>query len=200
MFIELTEILRCPREHQDTYVICVPITMDGRRVVRGVVSCPICQADYPVIDGVVYFSSPDEPVAVSDHHATALTPDAACTFLGLDGPGGYVLLVGHAGRLAAGLADVLPGTQFIAINPPAGVASGATLSVLRSARTVPLKRPSVRGAVVGPDAAVEPWLTETAAALLPGLRLVAELEGAVVPGMAELARGAGVYVGEKQRG
>jgi hypothetical protein len=57
VFIELTEILRCPNDHLESYMVAAPMTMDGRRIVRGVVGCPECQAEFPIVDGVVYFGA-----------------------------------------------------------------------------------------------------------------------------------------------
>jgi uncharacterized protein YbaR (Trm112 family) len=57
LFIELTEILRCPRGHAESYLVAAPIAMDGRRIVRGVIGCPECHAEFPIVDGVGYFGA-----------------------------------------------------------------------------------------------------------------------------------------------
>jgi hypothetical protein len=56
----------------------------------------------------------------------------------------------------------------------------------------------VRAVVLGADFAGEPWLAEGVRVLLKGLRLVVEDERASPGGIAELARGAGLLVGEKR--
>lgn len=183
MFIELTEILRCPRSHEHSYMICVPITMDGRRVVRGAISCPVCQSDFPILEGVTYFSPPAPPPEA----AGVLTGEAARAFLGLEGAGGYVVLIGSAARLASELGDA----HVVAVNPPAGARAP---SMLRVDGMIPLKQPSVRGIIVGPEAVVDPWLREAASVVLPGLRVVLERENIEIPGMTVLASGAGVTV------
>jgi len=128
---------------------------------------------------------------------TRLTADAAATFLDLQGTGGYVLLVGDAGRLANALADQLR-TAIVCVNPPSRSASGAPVTVLHSPSALPIRRHSVRAAILGADAAADPWLAAAAAALLPGLRMIVEDEAAQPPGIVDLARGAGVVVGEKR--
>lgn len=164
-------------------MICVPIAMDRRRVVRGAISCPVCQSDFPIIDGVTYFSPPAPPAEASG----VLTGEAARAFLGLEGAGGYVLLIGSAARLAAELGDA----HVVAVNPPAGVSAPSNLRV---DGMIPLRQPSVRGVIVGAEAAREPWLSEAAAVVLPGLRVVVEREGIEMTGMSVLATGAGVTV------
>ena len=221
MFIELTEILRCPNDHPESYVVATPIVMDGRRIVRGVVGCPECRAEYPIVDGVAYFTDarasaardgparsgglrPSEdgaPPAVAGG-SIAGTPDydaaALATLLNLSGPGGYAVLAGGAGRLGAALFATAPGVHLVAVNPPAGVAPSLMLSVLRCPAGLPLTSASVRGVALGADLATPPWLAEARRALLPGLRLVVEDERASSEGLSELARGAGLLVGEKR--
>jgi hypothetical protein len=109
-----------------------------------------------------------------------------------------VLLVGEAGKLARDLAGRLDRVHVVAVNPPAEVQPDDGVSVLLSPSGLPVKRHSMRGVVVGPDAAGGPWLEAALGALLPGLRAVIESESAQPQGLAELARGAGVLVGEKR--
>jgi len=55
-----------------------------------------------------------------------------------------------------------------------------------------------RGVVVGAELARTPWVAEGVRVLLPGRRLVVEDEQAAPAGMAQLASGQGVWVGEKR--
>lgn len=197
MFIELTEALRCPRPHEESYLVCVPSLMDGRRVLRGALGCPACHAEYPVVDGIAWFAPPGEEVPPAAAPG-ALTAEAVRTFLDLQGRGGYVLLLGGAGRVGPALAALLPGVHVFGVNPPPDVGPSAEFSVLRSPRGLPVRRASTRGVVVGSDAAGEPWLAAAALTLLPGLRMVVEDEQAEPPGILALARGAGAFVGEKR--
>jgi uncharacterized protein YbaR (Trm112 family) len=198
MFIEITEILRCPRQHEESYVICGPVTMEGRDVVRGGIVCPACRAEYPIVDRIAFFGPPDEPVqGARAAAASSLTAEAVVTFLDLQGEGGYVVTVGAAGRLGPALGAALPGVGIVAVNPPAGTAPSDGLSVIVSPRALPVRAKSVRAVVVGGDAAAGPWLDASVAALLPGLRIVVEDQAASPAGITRLAAGGGVFVGEK---
>jgi hypothetical protein len=188
------------------YVVCVPVEMDQRRVVRGGIGCPVCGAEYPIVDGVVHFEA-GTPTLAGDRPAWPTRDasplpeyDAAAlrSFIALEGAGGYVLLVGAAGRLGAASAELHPGVHFFSINPPDEARPTSGFSVLRSPEGFPVKRNSVRAVVVGADHAVEPWLGAAAGSLLKGLRFVAEDERASVDGIVELARGGGLLVGEKR--
>lgn len=199
MFLELTEILRCPRDHDESYLICGPVTMDGRDVVRGGLVCPVCRAEFPILDRIAWFAPPDQSAAgAAPAPAPTLTAEAALAFLDLQGAGGYALTVGAAGRLGPALGAALAGVGIVGLNPPQEVAASPTFSVLRSPRGFPVRRRTVRAVLVGPDAAREPWLERALEALLPGLRVVIEDAAANPRGIAPLAHGAGVFVGEKR--
>lgn len=204
MLLELTEILRCPGAHEASYVVCVTEAVEGSRVVRGVVGCPVCQAEYPVRDGRVDFRGKTprrhdaKPLGQGTGDSGPLTAEAAATFLGLRGPGGYVLLAGAAARLAQELSEQVPGVHVVCVNAPEGAAPSAAASYLFADDTVPVKSSWMRGVVLGADCAERAWLAEGARLLLDGLRLVVEREDIEVPGVVELARGAGVTVCEKR--
>ena len=53
MFVELVDLLRCPRPHEDTWLVAAAEAMSGRHIVRGTLGCPVCEAEYPIRDGVV---------------------------------------------------------------------------------------------------------------------------------------------------
>jgi uncharacterized protein YbaR (Trm112 family) len=200
LFIELTEILRCPRDHPESYLVAAPIIMDARRIVRGVVGCPECGAEFPVLDGIAYFGDRARPPRrragrpAPDYDAVALA-----AFLNLGGPGGYAALVGQAARFGPAIVALLPGVHVVAVNPPPGVAPLPMLSVLESPRALPVKSATLRAVALGADHAAAPWPAEAARALLPGLRLVIEDERAAPDGVSELARAAGLFVGARDR-
>lgn len=204
MLLELTEILRCPADHEESYVVCVTYAVEGSHVVRGVIGCPVCQAEYPIVDGVADLRAETHRRTDAQAHsdgapsAGPLTAEAAAAFLGLRGPGGYVLLAGSGARLAADLAALVPGVHVVCVNAAEGLPRAVAASYLRAANGVPVKSSWMRGVVLGADCAGEPWLAEGARLLLGGLRMVVEDEGAAPEGVAELARGAGVSVWERR--
>lgn len=192
MFIELSEFLRCPEPHDDTFCVVAPQEMAGRVIVRGLVGCPVCQREYPIEGGVVQFGAVEGVEA-----AQAPDPEAVWALLGLAGAGGFVVLVGSAARLAAPLAARLDGVHLVAVNPARGLKPPSAVSVLTHPRQIPLRDAMARGVVLGAEAAVEPWVREGARVLLPGLRLVAVAEDVSAPGLERLAAGKGLWVGRK---
>ncbi len=197
MFIELTDHLRCPADHPESFLVLIPDLMDGRRVVRGTLGCPVCQAEYLIADGVVRFGAghpPGSPPATS-----AGSPDAAAVhaFLGIEGPGGYVGLIGDSARVALGLGELLPGVHLVAVNPPAETRPGERMSVLRAAR-LPLKGRAFRGMVVGlPEALDAGWQRASIGALLPGLRATGTGPVPDAEGFEVLGEAGGWWVGRR---
>src|SRR3954453_2468487 len=145
MFIELTDHLRCPEDHEESFLVLLPDQMDGRSVISGQLGCPVCGRTYSVEDGILDFGG--APAGVTG--TTRLTADALTPLAGLSGPGGYFTLVGPLGSLATEFHEANPGVALVAINPPAGVVDAPAISVIRAAR-IPLKSRSMRGVALGP--------------------------------------------------
>jgi len=195
MFIELTDHLRCPAEHDEAFLVLLPDELDGRSVRTGTLGCPVCDRRFVLRGGVLDLGdAPDAPVASPMLAAEALTP-----LVGLDGPGGYLALVGPPAGCWREVAALTPGVGLVAVNPPAGVIDEEGISVLRGGR-LPLKSNSMRGVVLGAPYGGDPaWVREAARVVLPGLRVVGE-GGDPPPELIDLmASAGGVWVGTRRR-
>lgn len=195
MFIELTDHLRCPADHPESFLVLVPDELRDRSVRVGKLGCPVCRREFPITDGVARFGRvPPQPVA-----ATGTAADAAAVnaFLGLEGPGGYVAFVGPAAAYWADLESELPGVHVVLVNPPEGVTAGALTSVLE-ASMIPMRSRSMRGVVLGRGyGGDELWQREAARVTLPGLRVVGEGGEPSVAGLEVLASAGGWWVGRR---
>jgi uncharacterized protein YbaR (Trm112 family) len=205
MHIELTEMLRCPEAHELDVLVLSTAEMRGRMVRSGVVGCPVCRKEYPIVRGVVDFtgggtrdgeSESRSPAVARTQSSTA--PETLQALLDLSGPGGYVVLVGDATRHAAGLAGLMGGIHFVGVNAPPPIEELPVLSLLSARARIPLRPAIARGVVLGSARAPLPWLEETARLLLRGRRFVVEREDVEPPpGIRRLAVGQGLWVGEK---
>lgn len=185
MFIELTDHLRCPADHEEAFLVLIPGRMEGRRVIEGHLGCPVCGWGTAWDDGIPDFRgrpAASGPAAgggaISDHSEAsagaggpAFDAGAALALLGLDGPGGWVAFAGRTGALAHAFAELLPNVNIVAVNPPPAVTSHATVSIIRS-DAWPIKQRSMRGVVVGEDAAA--LAAAAIGSVLPGLRAAGE--------------------------
>lgn len=199
MFIELTDHLRCPADHDEQFLVLLPEAMSERMVQRGSLGCPVCDRTFLVKDGTLVAASGAVPPPPDG--ASALDADAMAALLGLGGPGGYLVLVGTPGMAWRELLERVPGVAPVLVNPPAEVPTGYPASLVRSDR-IPLKRRSMRGVVLGAGAADDEWWrTEAARVTLPGLRVVGEGTAAPLDGRLELlASTAGAWVAAVRSG
>ena len=195
MFIELTDHLRCPSDHDERFLVLLPDRMEGRSVRSGQLGCPVCGRVFHLADGV--FDAGDAPPAVEG--ALALTGDALCALVGLHGPGGYLVIAGAPAALLEEIGEQFPGVAIVAVNPPAGVADGDLVSVLR-AGMFPLKSRSMRGVVLGAPYGDDPhWVGEAARVVLPGLRVVGEGGDPTAEKVELMASAGGVWVATPRR-
>ena len=196
MFIELTDILRCPADHEENVLVLLPDGVADRQVTTGHLGCMECGLVYPVREGVAEFGPPGMAVLRS----IKLTGTAMAAFLGLGGPGGYVALVGGAAEDWVGFAAAAEGVHVVAVNPPIPLAPARGVSVVRAGR-LPVKSRHLRGVVLGPGFAGDPaWLAEATRTLLPGLHLVGEGPTPSAPGIEVLAGADGVWVARSAGG
>ena len=195
MFIELTDHLRCPEDHEEQFLVLLSDRLDGRSVKQGQLGCPVCGRTFALHEGVVDFGGAPR----SENAPTALSAEAVVALGGVTGPGGYFVLVGSPAGRWRELSEQLPGVALVAVNPPADVADETGISVLRGGR-LPLKSRSMRGVVLGMGyAAAEGWVRDAARVTLPGLRVVGE-GGTPSPDSIELLASAeGVWVGTPRR-
>lgn len=193
MFIELTDILRCPEPHDEAYLVLIPDEMAERSVRSGRLGCPVCHREYVIRDGVVDFGGAGTEASA----AAAISPDALAAFLGLSGPGGYVGIVGGSPELGGRLIRTIPAVHFVLINPPPGANELSLLSLLR-AGSIPIKSRSLRGVVLlAPFAGESAWRDEALRVLLPGLRVVGQGAPPEHAGLEVLASAGGWWVAQK---
>jgi uncharacterized protein YbaR (Trm112 family) len=187
VFIELLDLLRCPKPHEDTWLVASFKTVSNRFVESGTLGCPICSAQYPIEDGVADFtggeSSPscEEQRTAASHRREELATRAGA-FLDATEPGATVVLGGvwsYAAEELSNLAEV----RVLALNPGSEVKETASVGLVRVAAAIPVAAESCIGVAV--DAWFNSGIVVSAArAVRPGGRVVGP---ASMPPLAELA-------------
>ncbi|HEU5040639.1 MAG TPA: hypothetical protein VFT84_07460 [Gemmatimonadales bacterium] len=196
MFIELTDHLRCPAEHEERYLVLLPDRIEERSVRDGRLGCPVCGRTFVLRDGALEIEGvAGEPTA----ETAALTPDAVAALAGVNGPGGYLVLVGAPGAAWREVAEVVPKVGLVAVNPGSETRDEPGVSVIRGPR-LPLKSRSMRGVVLGQPYGGDPaWVAEAARVVLPGLRVVGEGPDPADDLIELMATAGGVWVGTPRR-
>jgi uncharacterized protein YbaR (Trm112 family) len=196
MFIELTDHLRCPVDHEESFLVLLPDRIEGRSVLAGQLGCPVCGRTYELRDGVLDLGGAPDWTEDSE---TVLDAEAVTALTGLHGPGGYLTLVGSVASLWQEIAELNPGVALVAVNPPAGMGNTPGISVLRAGR-IPLKSGAMRGVVLGKTfGGSADWVSEAARVVLPGLRVVGEGPDPSPAVIDLMASADGVWVGTKRR-
>ena len=192
MFIPLVDILRCVNPHAETWLVASIERAEDRFIIEGTLGCPTCLAEYPIRDGVVYFTERCDTPATTPSEAEAVRLAAA---LDLTEPRMTALLQGTWGAHAQLVRAVSP-AQLILLNPPSGTTSADGVSVVIGL-TIPLAQQSVDAIAL--DASFTKATRENSNTLeLPALRregrLLAPASTPVPHGFAELARDEDVWV------
>lgn len=202
MFIELIDALRCIRPHEDSWLVGAFDEMQGRNIVAGTLGCPVCEASYPIVDGVARFGAP--PAGGSFALEVRHTPEEAmrlAAMLDLVTGRGLVVLVGEWGVAARALSALAEDVQLLLANaPPDAVRAGldAGASALIAPDILPVAAASCRGVALGGAAASAAMLASATRALAAGGRLVAPAAAPIPEGMAELARDEQLWVAERR--
>jgi uncharacterized protein YbaR (Trm112 family) len=191
MFIPLVDSLRCPNVHEETWLVASIDRAEDRDIKEGFLGCPSCMAEYPIRDGIVYFSSDAaRGEFVAPREAEAMRLAAA---LDLTDPRMSAVLQGAWGAHAPIVRGLTP-AQLILVNPPEGVISGDGISIAIADRA-PIAAASMDAAAA--DASASPAMVASLQSTLRGgKRMLAPVAVPLPPSLTELARDADVWVAQ----
>jgi uncharacterized protein YbaR (Trm112 family) len=196
MHIEFIDLLRCPRPHEETWLVAAFYRMNGRQVLEGTLGCHVCGAEYPIHDGIAFFREQAD-AAPFGNRGDSEAPDSAmriAAFLDLARPGALALLVGDLADASDAVA-ALTSSRIIALNAPLRTSDESVLQI-DSNPPLPLASHSLDGIALDPASSSGEMLEEASRLLRPRGRLLAasglELSGK----FSELARDADYVVAE----
>jgi hypothetical protein len=200
MFIELIDLLRCVRPHEDTWLVASFSSVSHRFVEEARLGCPSCSAEYSIRGGVPDFSGgvalPDcEQERSSSSHRREELATRAGAYLDVTEPGATVVLGGLWAYAAQELSE-LAQVRVLAINAPSEVKESETVGLVRVAEEIPLAAGSVLGVAL--DAWFPAKIVESAVRIVrPGERIVGPASIAAPPALAVLARDERYWVAQK---
>jgi hypothetical protein len=175
VFIELIDLLRCVRAHDDTWLVASFDKVSHRFVEEAKLGCPSCSAEYWIRGGVADFSQEmilpeceDERKAASHRREELATRAGA--YLEATEPGATIVLGGLWAYAAQELSEMAE-VRVIAINAPSEVKESETVGLVRVGSEIPLAAGSVLG--VAFDAWFPAKIVESAVRVVrPGGRIV----------------------------
>ena len=200
MFIELIDLLRCTKPHDETWLVAAFNTVSNRFVQEGKLGCPACSAEYWIRDGVGDFTGGISlPACDEERTATGHTREELATragaYLDATEAGATVVLGGlwaYAGHELSLMSDV----RVLALNAPSDANESERVGLLRVASEIPLATGSVLGVAL--DAWFPEGITESAARVVrPGGRVVGPVGLEVPSGLTVLAHDDKYWVAQK---
>jgi uncharacterized protein YbaR (Trm112 family) len=196
MHLEVVQALRCPRAHEESWLVARTDRMEARHIEAGVLGCPVCGAAYPVAAGVAHLgrSVTPEGQAPPDHDAAL----RAAALLDLTTPTGFVVLAGRWAAAAVEVAALAEGVHVLgadAAGPPPPL--GVGVSSIECGEVMPLGAAVARGIAVDAAHATPEALAAAATALAAGGRLLAPAAAPLPDAVTELARDDRWWVAEK---
>jgi uncharacterized protein YbaR (Trm112 family) len=198
MFIELIDVLRCPNAHEESWLVLASRRIDGRDVMEGVLGCPVCEAEYPIADGIVQFASASRSNAVVQPSAEEEALRLAA-LLDLAAPGGYAVIAGTPGKNAPHL-RTFTDVPLLLVNPPRGTEMGngvSGMTIESDWATLPLAPSSAR-AIALDDTTTPVQLRAALRVVRPSGRVLAPIGLSVPDGVSELARDARQWLVERR--
>jgi uncharacterized protein YbaR (Trm112 family) len=199
VLIELVDHLRCPRPHEETWLVASTNRTEGRDIIEGTLGCPICRAEYPIRDGVVWFDHREQATVSTPDLAAQRAPERAmrlAAFLDLSDAQGLALLAGSWAVAAQHLRGAVP-THLVLLNPRPTTAAGQGISVVEIAAGIPLADGTCRGVALDTSHADDAYLAAAVGVLRPRGRLVAPASTPTPVGVTELARDETLWVAER---
>ncbi len=188
MYIELIDLLRCPRPHADSWLVAAFSRMDGRFVVEGKLGCPVCSASYSIVDGVVDLRErpgPREEAPGDSLRADQESAVRAAALLGLTKPNAIVVLVGSSANLSHQVSE-LAEARVLAVNPTTKIDETERVAVILSNDKLPFAPSAVDGIMV--DETTTAFATDASRILRQGGRLIAPTATKLPAGFRELAK------------
>ncbi len=154
MFLELTDLLTCPRCGPQHGLVLLVEEVQERRVRRGWLGCPRCRTDFRVDGGVADLRLDRESADAARHPVSE--DELALKIVALSGLGrerGYLLLGDRLGQAAPSVAQLAPELEIIAVSrePPLEERGDADrLSWIVSDVHYPLLEYRLQGVVIAP--------------------------------------------------
>lgn len=201
MFIELIDLLRCIKPHDDTWLVASFNTVSNRFVRDGKLGCPVCSAEYWIRGGVADLSAgsllpacEDERKAASHRREELATRAGA--YLDATEPGATIVLGGlwaYAARELSEMARV----RVFALNAPAEVRESEAVGLVSVGSVIPLAAGSVAGVAL--DAWFPVTILDSALKVVrPAGRVVGPANVAAPAGLSVLAHDDRYWVAQKE--
>jgi uncharacterized protein YbaR (Trm112 family) len=198
MFIELVELLRCTRPHEESWLVAAMDRVENRVILAGRLGCPVCSSEYEIRDGIVELDR-DRP----DHASGDLVPPAPAdpwrlaALLDLRPPASVAVVEAAEPDAVDALLEIFTGS-IVVLNPLHAPAPRERLAVLRAPGRIPLRAHSADAVAV--RGSNERLLLDAVHVLRAGGRLLAPEIAPLPQGTREIARDGHEWLAVRETG
>ncbi len=191
MLRDLLDSLRCPRAHAESWLVAMVHRADGPVLLDADLACPVCGAEFRIIDGTAQFDAAEPGVRDEAMDATR-----TAALLGLSEGHLPVLLTGRYAGTGAALGELVPLPQ-VWLNPSGGLPAPAVpRSTLVVRARLPLGVETLAAAAVDAAHANSVMLASIVRAVRVGGRVLAPATVPIPDGLRALARDDEAWVAE----
>ena len=191
MLRDLLDSLRCPRAHAESWLVAMVHRADGPVLLDADLACPVCGAEFRIIDGTAQFDAAEPGVRDEAMDATR-----TAALLGLSEGHLPVLLTGRYAGTGAALGELVPLPQ-VWLNPSGGLPAPAVpRSTLVVRARLPLGVETLAAAAVDAAHANSVMLASIVRAVRVGGRVLAPAPVPIPDGLRALARDDEAWVAE----
>lgn len=190
MLRDLLDSLRCPRPHEESWLVAMVHRADGPNLLDAELACPVCGAEFRVTHGVARFDETGPVHRGEPVHALRLAAQLGVTE-------GVVPVLLTGGYTAAGAElSALTSVPQVWVNGPEGNLRPVSGSVITVSGRVPLGVETLAGAAVDEAHAETEMLESIVRAVRMRGRIVAPAHIPLPSGVRELARDDAEWVAE----
>lgn len=196
MLRDLLDSLRCPRDHEESWLVAVVQRANGPVLVDADLACPVCGAEFALREGLATFAESWSTEMPAPGSAETLDPARLTALLGVTEGAYPLLLSGNLARAGAGVAELIDVPQLW-INAPDDISDAPTFcSRLVVGDRLPLGVATVAAAALDARHASPMFIASAVRTVRQGGRIVAPVATPVPAGVRELARDDAQWVGE----
>jgi hypothetical protein len=183
MHIELIDLLRCPREHEETWLVAALSAVQDRFVLKAKLGCPVCGASYSITNGTADLRTdggdrPSAHIEVEDEEAVRIAG-----LLNLTTQNSVVVLEAHNAMHAHRVSEMTV-CRVIALNPSGAVDDSETVATVLCDARIPLASRSIAGAACESENVIQ----DAARVLRDAGRALLPVDSTIPSGLTEIAR------------
>jgi uncharacterized protein YbaR (Trm112 family) len=191
MHIELIDLLRCPKDHEETWLVAALNAIEDRIVIKAKLGCPVCGSSYFISRGIADLRTNQADITAEPADANSNVAVRIAALLNLTRPGSLAILQGKYASDASDISE-MTNARVIALNSSARVDDSELVASVLSEQRIPFATASVDGLALDD---IE-LLPDAARVLRPGGRLIVNATSSLPPGITEIARDDQNIVGE----